>query len=334
MSEINIKKAILHVLDNNTMTSPILADKLLDIDSQTEVFLKKHIQRALGDAENMKGEFENKENDIIHLFSKSNDSEFINASQKISSTIFRIMASNPTICAADLLCCIFDYDDERYYGLLKFNYKPSYIHQLKVDGSEKESFILKQKTTIASETQKLNEFAFIHMDDLSVLIKEKRVEVDGAKGYYLSSMVLGVKTSMSLKSKVNIIEKSALQVIKDFYGEDPLRISQAKTELKDCIDENGNIDIDRITKNVFHGNLAAQKSYREAVLKKGITESSFKVNPEIEKKASKKQKIMTDSGIEISLPVNYTENKRKLEFMPNADGTVSILIKCVNLQKA
>lgn len=329
--EINVKKAILHVLDNNT-TTPVLADKLMELDPQTEEFLKKHIQRSLEDAENMKGEFENKDNDVVSLVTKTGNAEFINASKKLAIKIFNIMASNPSINPADLLCCVFKRDGVNYFGLLKFNYKPSYIHQLIDDGPAKEAFILKQNTTIASESQKLKEFVFINLDDLSVLIKEKAVKIDEVKGYYLSSMVLKVKTSMSLKSKVNIIEKAALQVIKDFYGEDPLRVSQAKTELKNSIDENGNIDIDRITKNVFHGNLAAQKSYREAVLKKGLKETSFEVNAEIEKKASKKQKIVTDSGIEISLPVDYMENKRRLEFVPNADGTVSILIKSVNLQ--
>ncbi|WP_405352536.1 hypothetical protein [Ruminococcus sp.] len=43
--------------------------------------------------------------------------------------------------------------------------------------------------------------------------------------------------------------------------------------------------------------------------------------------ASKSQKIKTDTGIEITVPVEYFEDDRYIEFINNNDGTISIALK-------
>ncbi|MBN7774034.1 nucleoid-associated protein [Clostridium aminobutyricum] len=331
MNDIIIEKAILHILDTS-ITTPVLADKLMAYSQQADEFLKIHIARAIEDADIKKGAFKSEGEDIKKLISNVEDAAFIQGSQQLAQQIFELALSNPGIPAADLLCCHFRYDNGLYFGLLKFNYKSSYIHQFNMADEFKETRILKQNATIASENQKLEEFAFIRLDDFSVLVKEKKVEINGAKDYYLSSQLLKVDTDLSPKAKVNIVEKAAQKVIKEFYGEDPLKVSQVKTELKSCVDESSIIEIDRITNAVFDGNFSAQQRYREEVAQKGISGKAFEVTSEIEKKVARKQKIFTDSGIEISLPVDYLENKKKVEFIMNEDGTMSILIKAVVLR--
>lgn len=331
MSDIIIDKVILHILDTN-ISAPVLADKLMAYNEQADEFLKIHIGKALEDADIKKGGFKAEAEDFKKNLFYADDAGFIAFSQQIAQQIFDIAISNPAIPAADILICQFKYDNGTYWGLLKFNYKQSYIHQFSMVDEMKETGILKQNATIASENQKLEEFAFIRLDDFSVLVKEKKYEINGAKEYYLSSQILKVTTDLSPKTKVDIVEKAAHKVIKEFYGEDPLKISQVKTELKSCVDENSIVEIDRITNAVFDGNFSAQQRYKEEVAQKGISGRAFEVTSEIEKKVSRKQKIFTDTGIEISLPVDYLENKKKVEFIMNDDGTISILIKAVTLR--
>ncbi len=257
---------------------------------------------------------------------------FIIVSQQIAQNIFELALSNPGIPAADVLICHFKYDNGIYFGLLKFNYKQSYIHNFSMVGDEKETGIVKQNATIANENQKLDEFAFIRLDDFSVLIKEKRYDINGAREFYLSNRILNVTTDLSPKSKVKIVEKAAEKVIKEYYGEDPLKVSQLKTELKSCVDESNIVEIDRITNAVFDGNFSAQQRYKDEVSQKGVSAPAFEVTPEIEKTVARKQKITTDTGIEISLPINYMENQKNIEFIMNEDGTMSILIKSVNIR--
>ena len=53
------------------------------------------------------------------------------------------------------------------------------------------------------------------------------------------------------------------------------------------------------------------------------------VTPKSEKTIKKfeKQRITTDSGIEITIPMEEYRNPDKVEFITNPDGTISVLIK-------
>ena len=42
-----------------------------------------------------------------------------------------------------------------------------------------------------------------------------------------------------------------------------------------------------------------------------------------------KQHLMTDTGIELKIPMEEYNNKDRIEFITNADGTISVLIKNV-----
>ncbi len=348
MNDIIIDKAILHILDTS-IGSPVLADKLMSFSPQADEFLKIHIARAMEDGDIKKGGFKNSDASVPEqsescspdtfdtegfkrAISNLEPENFIIVSQQLAQNIFELALSNPAIPAADVLICLFKYDNGIYFGLLKFNYKQSYIHHFAMVGDEKETGIIQQNATIANESQKLDEFAFIRLDDFSVLIKEKKYEINGGKEFYLSNRILNVTTDLSPKTKVKIVEKAAEKVIKEYYGEDPLRVSQLKTELKSCVDENSIVEIDRITNAVFDGNFSAQQRYKDEVAQKGISGRAFEVTSEIEKTVARKQKITTDTGIEISLPVDYLENQKKIEFIMNEDGTMSILIKAVNIR--
>ncbi|QAT41926.1 nucleoid-associated protein [Aminipila luticellarii] len=364
MNDIIIDKAILHILDTS-IEAPVLADRLMSFSPQADEFLKMHILRAMEDGDIKKGGFKGRRSHneeplpisepesteaglaetetgstagefdtegLKSAISNLEPANFITVSQQLAQKIFDLAVANPDIPAADLLMCHFQYDNGIYFGVLKFNYKQSYIHHFAMIDNEKETGIIQQNATIANENQKLDEFAFIRLDDFSVLIKEKKYEINGAKEFYLSNRILHVTTDLSPKTKVKIVEKAAEKVIKEYYGEDPLKVSQLKTELKTCVDESSIVEIDRITNAVFDGNFSAQQRYKEEVAQKGISGRAFEVTSEIEKTVARKQKITTDTGIEISLPVNYLENQKNIEFIMNEDGTMSILIKSVNIR--
>lgn len=335
MSGIIIDKAILHILDTS-IEAPVLADKLMAFSPQADEFLRTHLLKSMEDGDVKKGYFIDSEEFDTEGFktavSNPDPNNFVALSKQLASNIFALAVSNPAIPAADVLMCHFQYGPERYFGILKFNYKQSYIHQFTMNDEAKETGIIKQSTTIANENQKLEEFAFIKLDDFSILIKEKKYEINGTKEFYLSSKILNATTDLSPRSKVKIVEKAAEKVIKEYYGEDPLKVSQLKTELKSCVDQDRIIEIDRITNAVFENNFSAQQRYKEEVANKGVSAPRFEVPDEIEKTVSRKQKITTDSGIEISLPIDYLENQKKIEFIMNEDGTMSILIKAVNIR--
>ena len=53
----------------------------------------------------------------------------------------------------------------------------------------------------------------------------------------------------------------------------------------------------------------------------------FFINHQQNEEYYKQQRLVTDTGIEIKVPVSEYDNKDKIEFITNPDGTISILIK-------
>ena len=73
--------------------------------------------------------------------------------------------------------------------------------------------------------------------------------------------------------------------------------------------------------------------YKEALSKAGIENEQIEVSETELKRKFEIQKIITESGIEVKIPVNYYGDPSKLEFVANGDGTVSLVIKNIgNIQ--
>jgi len=85
------------------------------------------------------------------------------------------------------------------------------------------------------------------------------------------------------------------------------------------------LEIEEITEKVFRDNPEAQKEYRESIEKQGLMESTVKLAPKTSEKVMKKQKIVTEEGIELHVPGEYLDD-RKVKFVNNGDGTIKIEI--------
>ena len=61
-----------------------------------------------------------------------------------------------------------------------------------------------------------------------------------------------------------------------------------------------------------------------------MTEPVVKAPESVVQKKMGKQTLKTDTGIEISIPIDQVRDGNAVEFINNPDGTISILIKNVN----
>lgn len=330
MSYVKIEKAILHIMDTG-VNFPVLSDKLMTMNEETDYFLSTHIEKLLEDAEFKSCSFNREEEDGNRsLIEKMHDDNFIETTQALGQSLFGIMHANLSIPPGDIVFCMFSIGQQRYLGILKFDYKPAYIHNLVMDEELKETGIIKQKATIASEKQKINECILINLYDQSVDIKERKFEINESKDFYLSTVFLKVDSRLSMKEKYDIIERSAKEIVKEYYNDDVKKASHIKTVMQHSIDDNMMIEVDEMAREAFSDNPQIHDHYKNKIAKRGFDEPVIQINDQLEKKIHKKQKISTDSGIEISVPTDYMNDAQKIEFFMNEDGTISILIKSIN----
>ncbi len=332
MKEILIEKAILHILDS-AIGTPVLSEKILPQDESVE-FFEKHIGKLFGDSEVKECVFENEDNPIRELITNFSEDRFIPATHRMAESLYGIMSANVDVPSADVLFTVFRCENDRYFGMVKFNYKEAYTHSLSNMEGTTATGVIKHKALFPNETQKVDECVFINLNDQAIKLKEKKYEIDGQKDFYLSNRFMKTQPARSYKEQYRLIEKSAEQIVKKFYTGDSLKQAEVKMAIKDNVDKNLEIDIDDLSKAAFHDSPDMQTQYRQELSQKGFVGKKIKINQQIYNELEKSHKIITDIGIKMEIPSDLMKDKNKVEFIVNQDGTMSILIKNVNEVKS
>ena len=96
--------------------------------------------------------------------------------------------------------------------------------------------------------------------------------------------------------------------------------------IKESVEEDHALDVSAVAESVFYDEPHLQVQFDEDVKEWGISETVDAEQIKVSKK-EKTQKIKTDHGIELTIPVDYIHSKEFVEFVNEADGKISIRIK-------
>lgn len=328
IEEVIIEKLVLHILDGS-IGMPILSEIEHPKDLDINDFLRAHIEKVFKDVNIKKACFENHDNEVKILCEKivKSKANFLDVSKKLAEKLYAIIIKNINIPSCDLVCSLFNGDGKSFLGLFILNYKTSYIHYVEESQNEKVNKVIKQVTTLPSTSQSIDEFVIIDLSDYTILLKEKKHDIDGIKEHYLSKYFLKSQTLLSDKEKIDIINKTSKKMINDYYDGDVKKIADMKTAIKESIEENDNIDIEEIKQKTFKDNLELQNIYSQELEIKGLTENNISLNENVIRRIPKTQKLVTEDGIELKIPIPFLNSQEKVEFINNEDGTISILLK-------
>lgn len=329
--KIDIKKNIVHILDTN-INLPVLSNEEHPIDDDINEFIEKHIIKILKD-DNLKTACFISGNNRVREICENllNESEmFSNYTAEIANILFDIMQKNVDIPSADLIFCLFELDNVMHLAVLKLNYKSSFIHYVQTFENGSINSIVKQKTALPGENQKVDECAIINLNDFSIKLIEKKYEINGEKMLYFSTMFLKCAGDISNREKIKIFKKATESFNKKYHDEDFAKSAEIRAAVNESIDEREEIDIVHVAENVFKTNPDMQHTYIEHIEKAGLREKTITVSEQVAEKTFRRQKIKTDTGIEINLPVEYYKDNQKVEFINNIDGTISILLKNIS----
>lgn len=329
MNNCIINKTILHILDTNLQV-PILSIKEMNIEKDIEDFLKKHLSKIINDSDLKNVLFEVNGNKIYDLCKEINlnKESFIEVSIELANMLFAIMKENPSIPSGDVVFATFEDNGTNYFLLMKLNYRNSYMHYVSNTDQGNFNNLIKQKTTLPNETQKVEECVLINLSNYECKILEKQYEICGHREYYLSKHFLKCVSELSNSQKLKVLDKAVSKVNKKYFDEEFDKVSKFRTCLAEGIEETNSIQVDLVAESVFGDNQQIKREYLEEVKKLGLVENIVEIP--LTNNTNKKyrtQKLKTDSGIEINFPSNFYDNKELIEFINNPDGTISILIK-------
>lgn len=325
--DIQLRQVIIHIMDS-TMGIPVLSDQTLEYGSDFGDFLRNHMYRLMA-SDDMKQCTFDEGSQVAEVLEGYVSEQFVPISQKIGECLYTVMNRNIDIPPADLLIVEFQMEQQKYLALLKMNYKSYYTHMTDSDPWGNSNSIIKQKAILPGENQKLAEAAIIHLEDQSIRLIEKKYDVNGIKTNYFSQLFLQCHGPLSSKAKLAIVTKAVDDVQKKFYHESEQFEVQMETKsiINQTLEEEGSFTVPVLMDKIFK----EQEEMKEEVLQKldkyHLAETEVAPqNPNTTKKFGK-QNLITDTGIEIRIPMEQYQSKDKVNFITNPDGTISVLIK-------
>ncbi len=211
-------------------------------------------------------------------------------------------------------------------AFFKMNFQNKFMCFLSDTGAV--SWHMNSKVLPAS-SQKDYEYFIINIPDKTVRMSDSVCYVGNENLNYLAGKVLMLDAKRSEKERITRFDNAVVETIKECYEEKeaPKKILEYKAEIAGTVDSTGSINVSDIEKTVFADNEKAAGLYESRIAEEEIPWEPMTVSPKMERTIKKKQKIVTDSGIEILIPVEYLTDESVFECVDCPDGSVSIIIR-------
>lgn len=322
-----MKIGIVHILDS-AMGMPVLSDQPIDMGSNLCDFLKAHIEKVTESDDVKRCQF-SEGSEVMELIRGCRAENFVEISKELCGKLFAIMNANIDIPAADVAVVVFASEGVDYFGFLKLNYKTSYTHATRPieEGGNLNDIIL-QKAILPSQGQKLTEAFIVNLSNGEILLAEKKYDINGEKKLYFSEMFLECHAPMSQKTKLDIVTRAVEQVNKKYYGDDDTgRKLEVKKAIYEELEEKGSLAVEEVKEKIFRDSPQMQADLEEKLEKYNMTKEVVEPKSQATIKKFQKQHLTTDTGIEITIPMEEYGDPEKVEFITNEDGTISVLIK-------
>lgn len=343
--DIVIRKAILHILDTNRGEC-ILSNTLLDPGPDLHDFIRNHIYKIVSSDDTKNCEFNPEASpiySILETWDESDEASFIETSQAIANKLYIAMGEGLDIPAADLLFVTFQAEGTIYLALLKMNYKESYTHEITTSDSEGTNLnsndsnipvintgIVKSRALLPSATSRIPEAVIINLSDYHIKLLEKRYEINGEKAYYLSENFLICHTNIPPKKKLNILTRVINNISNKYDGADLKTKMDTKSALQKEYVDRKSFDIEEIGNKLFGKSPEKKSEFDEKMEQYDLQYDNFTVTNENTVKKLEKQVMVTDSGIEISIPMETYNKLANFEVQTDVTGKSTIIIRNID----
>lgn len=329
--DIIIRKAVLHILDT-VHGDCILSNTLLDPGPDLYEFIRTHIYKIFVSDDTKDCAFNPETSPVYPIlkeWDESDEASFLLASQTISEKLYAAMGEGLDIPPADLLFVTFQAEGTIYLALLKMNYRESYTHNVTMS-EEIHADIVRSTALLPSSGTRIPEAVIINLSDLHIKLLEKRYEVNGEKVYYLSENFLVCHTSLPPRKKLNILTKVINNISNKYDGADLKTKMDTKSALQKEYVNRQSFDVEEIGSRLFGKSPEKKAEFDEKMEQYDLQYDNFTVANESTVKKLDKQVMVTDSGIEISIPMETYNKLANFEVETDVTGKSTIIIRNID----
>ncbi len=328
--EIIINQAILHVVDT-TLETPVLSGAPMELTAEKSAYFQYHIEKLFA-SDDIRQCTPLPESAFRNELEHNHD--FIDLSCRIAGVLFDYMHAHVTIPGADLAVVDFSRDGEPWLGILKLNYKNGYTHCIDTVEGAPVTSIIQQRNCLPTQPGKVEEGALVCMNDYSMRLLEKKFDIDGHKEFYLSTVVFQYTQAQPEKKKLQAIQEAATQAVKENYTDEQHAEAQvAKLIAEQAADNDNQVTVEQVRRQLEEEYPLAAVPFDDYVEKSDVldhSEQPVTVTPARIRRMESRS-IHTANGIEVKIPTELLNSDSEVEFLHDADGSISLLIKNVIL---
>lgn len=317
-----IQHAILHILDTNT-GSLIASQAEMNVDNAgVHDYIDKIVAKV------MQGDIKTGHLTADNYLKKSlTQDDFATMTTQLAAKLFDTMAGSEAIQPGDLLSFQATMDEGPVFGLIKLDFAPRYAHAVEYEDDKMVNNLVLNQAVLPAATQTVSEAILVDLNDDSYQLLEKKYLIDGHRVPYFSEKFLEIKPDISVKENIQTIKRTVKNIAEKYDEPEHEALAITQTVIHDSIEATGEIDTDKIAEKVFTNNISAKQEYTEKVTEKAIPKTVAVPNTTKYEKKYRVQKFKLDSGIELSIPIDIYQDHSKVEFVNNADGTMSLVLK-------
>lgn len=319
-----INKLILHIMDtaqNIFVPSDIEIDKM---NEEVYPIIESKLKKIFNSQNRKQADFKDSIIEKWIFEYKTSEIDFQTLSVKIAQYYFEEKRKFNLFQTSDFILAEVKHEDVRYIvGIDNVNFsKLAHLTQSNADKIKNE--ILLYKTLFSNSIMKEDKIFIVEFSNSNLQLLENPYVFQTNKVYVLQE-ILSCTAKPSYKETITAITECVEKLSNKYHMDEIEVIPALKAAIKDSITEEQKIQSDEIAELLFD-NPIARSEFKDEMKNLGIQECLLVDNIKLGKQ-EKTQKIKTDNGIEITIPVELMNSKDIVEFVTEADGKISIRLK-------
>ena len=324
---LEFEKKIVHILDCEHNTCILSEECAEDHCEETLKILSSKAEKVFHSSAKKLATFQESSGFLHNLLEyEQGKLTFEALSSKLAHHIFDKKMEYAQYHMCDLVIALLKKEDRRYLFILDNACVSGMTHVVSQEDGYIKADIIPYRTLISPNLTKNDCAILIELSDHSIQCVENMVEIEGEKVNFYASVILQSQSALSYKESVKSMSKLTKE-LQDKYDLDMVQtMPKMKSLLVENVDQCKPIEIDEIADELFVDQPLVKEEFKAELKKQGVP---HKIDVEYVKptKSDRVQKIKTDKGIEIIIPVDYMDTKEFVEFITNPDGTISIELK-------
>ncbi len=324
--EISIRHAILHILDFTTQLN-VLSQEELDLSRDTLYgYVFRQIWGTLDDPRIHYAEFAPEAELMRALLDyRRGSTGFIDLTDAAADRFIRRFEEHPDLQAFDLLIVDYTYEMRPCIAILVLENIRAWTHNVDNSTGILRNDIVEHHAVLPSPTRKAKSYALIDLSNMRIrFVDEMKTSADKEPGILRS--VLECSETRSTKEAVKLLERITAAVAEEHEENPFVAVSKVRNFMKSHGETFSSFSVDDLEEEIFADSPKMREAFRERIGDAALPERVEMPEPAL-KQVSRKQKIRTDTGIELLIPAEYMGDPEYVEFHSYPDGSLTIELK-------